>query len=76
MNGKYVCFIELFGDGNYNFIESVTDNNHFWICSDFAHHAKHFDTTDEAINWAKAHGLKDGEFGIRCYWIETKEETQ
>lgn len=75
MNGKYVCFIELFEQGNYSYIENAVEDGGFLLCVDFENYAKHFNTTDEAINWAKAHGLKDGEFGIRCYWIEMKEET-
>ena len=70
MNGRYVCFIELFNEGYSNFVQCPNDEGGFTLCADFENYAKLFDTTDEAITWAKSHGLKDGEFGVRCYWIE------
>lgn len=71
MSGRYICFIELFEYGNYNFIQEAAhdEDGSFVLCVDFENYAKHFDTTEEAIKWAKAHGLKDGEFGVRCYWV-------
>lgn len=72
MNGRYVCFIELFDEGNYNYIQCANDEGGFTLCVDFENFAKHFETTDDAIMWAKAHGLKDGEFGVKYYWIEER----
>lgn len=70
MAGRYVCFIELF-EYNGDYIQAAVpgEDRTFVLCVDFENYAKHFDTTEEAIKWAKAHGLKDGEFGVRCYWV-------
>ena len=73
MSGRYMCFLELFKYGDY--IEEYAGDGSFTLCVDFENYAKHFDTTKEAITWAKSHGLKDGEFGVRCYWIEMGENT-
>lgn len=70
MNGRYVCFIELFNEGYINYIQCPNAEGGFTLCLDFENYAKLFDTTDEAIAWAKSYGLKDGEFGVICYWIE------
>lgn len=73
MSGRYICFLELF---EYcDFIEDVSEDGSFTLCVDFENYAKHFNTTEEAITWAKSHGLKDGEFGVGCYWVETEENT-
>ena len=73
MSGRYICFLVLleYGD-NY---EAESEEGSFTLCVDFENYAKHFDTTEEAITWAKSHKLKDGKFGVRCYWAETEEHT-
>ena len=70
--GGFLYSIEKGGEGNYNYIQCANDECGFTLCVDFENYAKHFTTTDEAIIWAKSHGLKDGEFGVRCYWIEER----
>ena len=70
VNARYVCFIELFDEGNYNYIQCANEEGGFTLCVDFENFAKPFNTIDDAIMWAKSHGLKDGEFGIIYYWIE------
>lgn len=73
MSGRYICFLVLFEYGDY--IEAVSEDGSFTLCVDFENYAKHFDTTEESITWAKSHKLKDGKFGVRCYWAETEEHT-
>ena len=73
MLGQYICFLELFEYGDY--IEEFAEDGSFTLCVDSENCAKHFDTTEEAITWAKSYGLKDGEFGVRCYWTGTEENT-
>lgn len=73
MSGRYICFLVLLEYGDY--IEAVSEDGSFTLCVDFENYAKHFDTTEEAITWAKSHKLKDGKFGVRCYWAETEEHT-
>lgn len=73
MLGRYTCFLALSEHGDY--IEGVTEDGSFTLCVDFTNRAKHFETTNEAIAWAKSHGLKDGEFVVRCYIDEMEENT-
>ena len=67
---RYIYFIEPFNEGSYNYIECENGEDGFTLCRDFENFAKHFDTIDEAIMWARSHGLKDCEFGVNYYWIE------
>ena len=34
INSRYICFIELFDEGNYNYIECPNDEGGFTLCVD------------------------------------------